>query len=89
MGLERDRPRLRLPTLLRRNRINGGGNFSALLGLDNGFDKAFILTVSVISICIKICCQNSVAICASATTLVCSLHCSLSLSVFLLWNSGD
>ncbi|GER28690.1 phototropic-responsive NPH3 family protein [Striga asiatica] len=42
MGLERDLPRLRLPGLVRRILINGGGNFSARPGLDSGFDRALI-----------------------------------------------
>lgn len=42
-GPERDFPLLLLPTLLLKNLINGGGNFSARLGLDIGFEPAFIL----------------------------------------------
>jgi hypothetical protein len=42
IGLERDLPLLLLPTLLLRNLINGGGNFSVRPGLDMGFVDSFI-----------------------------------------------
>lgn len=42
-GPERDFPLLLLPTLLLKKLMNGGGNFSARLGLDIGFEPAFIL----------------------------------------------
>ena len=44
IGLERDLPLLLLPTLLLKNRISGGGYFSARPGLDMGFDDSFIFT---------------------------------------------
>lgn len=42
IGLERDLPRLLLPTLVLRNLINGGGNFSVRPGLDMDFADNFI-----------------------------------------------
>ena len=42
IGLERDLPLLLLPTLLLRNLINGGGNFSGRPGLEMGFATSFI-----------------------------------------------
>ena len=42
MGLERDLPLLLLPTLVLRNLINGGGNFSVRPGLDMGLVDNFI-----------------------------------------------
>ena len=42
IGLERDLPLLLLPTLLLRNRINGGGYFSARPGLDMGLVESFM-----------------------------------------------
>ena len=42
IGLERALPLLLLPTLVLRNLINGGGNFSVRPGLDMGFVDSFI-----------------------------------------------
>ncbi|ESR42073.1 hypothetical protein CICLE_v10012558mg [Citrus x clementina] len=42
IGLERDLPLLLLPTLLLKNRISGGGYFSARPGLDMGLVVTFI-----------------------------------------------
>ena len=43
MGLFLDLPLLLLPTLLLRNLINGGGNFSPRPGLEMGFVGTFIV----------------------------------------------
>ncbi|KAI4349182.1 hypothetical protein L6164_009809 [Bauhinia variegata] len=45
IGLERDLPLLLLPTLLLKNLINGGGNFSVRPGLEMGLIDSFMLTL--------------------------------------------
>lgn len=56
IGLKRDLPLplLLLPALLLKNLINGGGNFSALLGLDIGFDKPFIFSLFLLPLSLSL-----------------------------------
>lgn len=52
-GLDRDLPLLLLSTLLLRNLINGGGNFSLRPGLDIGFvDNFILLSLQSFSLCL-------------------------------------
>lgn len=47
MGLDLDLPRLRLATLVRKNRIKGGGNLSDRAGLEMGLEEGFMFMVAV------------------------------------------